>query len=283
MKKILAYFTMSMLLFSATGCSTDNGTTTENTTTQSTQQTTQSTNTESSQRDETAPLLQSQPPQEEEEIAIIQTNKGEIRMRFFPEQAPKAVENFKTHAQEGYFDGLTFHRVINHFMIQGGDPTGTGTGGESIWGEAFEDEPSNELYFFRGAVAMANAGPNTNGSQFFIVQNNSVPEQLISVLRESKVSEEDGDNMGINLGDKFISINEMKNAFTNNALDYYEQNGGSIDLESIFSGSVYTIFGQVYSGLETVDAIAGSETDSSDKPLEDVIIEKITIEPYQAQ
>ena len=86
-----------------------------------------------------------------------------------------------------------------------------------------------------------------------------------------------------NLGDKFISINEMKNAFTNNALDYYEQNGGSIDLESIFSGSVYTIFGQVYSGLETVDAIAGSETDSSDKPLEDVIIEKITIEPYQAQ
>ena len=99
MKKILAYFTMSMLLFSATGCSTDNGTTTENTTTQSTQQTTQSTNTESSQRDETAPLLQSQPPQEGEEIAIIQTNKGEIRMRFCPEQAPKAVENFKKAAE----------------------------------------------------------------------------------------------------------------------------------------------------------------------------------------
>ena len=125
------------------------------------------------QNNENTVLLQSQMPKEGDEIAIIQTNKGEIRIQFFPEQAPKAVENFKTHAKEGYFDGLIFHRVINNFMIQGGDPTGTGSGGESIWKKDFEDEPSNELYFFRGALAMANRGPNTNGSQFFIVQNNS--------------------------------------------------------------------------------------------------------------
>ena len=221
-------------------------------------------------------------PKEGDEIAVIQTNKGEIRMQFFPEQAPKAVENFKTHAKEGYFDGLIFHRVINNFMIQGGDPTGTGTGGESIWQKDFEDEPSDELYFFRGAVAMANRGPNTNGSQFFIVQNNAVSEQILQTIIQSKTTEEDGDNMGIYLGENFISINQMKNAFTNKAIDYYEQNGGSIELESVFSNSVYTIFGQVYSGLDAVDAIAISQTDGSDKPVEDIIIEKITIEPYHA-
>ena len=152
----------------------------------------------------------------------------------------------------------------------------------SIWGTDFEDEPSNELYFFRGAVAMANRGPNTNGSQFFIVQNKQAPQDLIQVLKESKTTENDGDEMGIYLGEKFISINEMKNAFTNTALEYYEQNGGSIDLESVFSGSIYTIFGQVYQGLETVDVIATSETNASDKPVEDIVIEKIIIEPYQS-
>lgn len=275
MKKAIACFIATMFLFTSVGCSAnaENNTQAEqNTPTQTTQ---------TQPRDETAPLLQSQMPKEGDEIAIIQTNKGEIRMQFFPEQAPKAVENFKTHAKEGYFDGLIFHRVINQFMIQGGDPTGTGTGGESIWQKDFEDEPSNELYFFRGAVAMANRGPNTNGSQFFIVQNNSIDPQMLQLLKESKTTEEDGDNMGIYLGEKFVSINEMKNAFTNTALDYYEQNGGSIDLESVFSGSVYTIFGQVYSGLDTVDTIATSETDASDKPIEDIVIEKITIEPYQ--
>ena len=274
MKKIVTCFIMTLFLFSAVGCSAnaENNTTTEKNDPEEISQ--------SQQRDENAELLQSQMPKQGDEIAVIQTNKGEIRMQFFAEQAPKAVENFKTHAKEGYFDGLIFHRVINNFMIQGGDPTGTGTGGESIWQKDFEDEPSDELYFFKGAVAMANRGPNTNGSQFFIVQNNTVSEQMLQTIRQSKTTEEDGDNMGIYLGEKFISINKMKNAFTDKAIDYYEQNGGSIELESVFSGSVYTIFGQVYSGLDTVDAIAVSETDASDKPIEDIVIEKITIEPY---
>ncbi len=276
MKKAITCFLLTFFMFSSVGCST-NTTAEEKTDTPK-----ENTQTSTQTRDENAALLQAQLPKEGEEIAIIQTNKGEIRMQFFTEQAPKAVENFKTHAKEGYYDGLIFHRVINQFMIQGGDPTGTGTGGESIWGTDFEDEPSNELYFFRGAVAMANRGPNTNGSQFFIVQNKQAPQDLIQVLKESKTTENDGDEMGIYLGEKFISINEMKNAFTNTALEYYEQNGGSIDLESVFSGSIYTIFGQVYQGLETVDVIATSETNASDKPVEDIVIEKIIIEPYQS-
>jgi cyclophilin family peptidyl-prolyl cis-trans isomerase len=103
------------------------------------------------------------------EIAVIKTNMGIIELELFPKEAPKAVENFTKLANKGYYDGVTFHRVIDNFMIQGGDPTGTGRGGESIWGESFKDEISPNLKFDKaGILAMANAGPNTNGSQFFI-------------------------------------------------------------------------------------------------------------------
>jgi len=107
--------------------------------------------------------------------AVIETDKGAIEMEFFEADAPKAVENFRLLAEHGYYDGLTFHRVVKGFMIQGGDPSGNGTGGQSAWGDAFADEinPQSALYsggYRRGLVAMANAGPNTNGSQFFILQ-----------------------------------------------------------------------------------------------------------------
>ena len=105
--------------------------------------------------------------------AIMHTNMGDITIQLYPEVAPKTVENFVTLAKKGYYNGLIFHRVIKDFMIQGGDPTGTGAGGESIYGAKFEDECSQELHNFRGALSMANAGPNTNGSQFFIVQADS--------------------------------------------------------------------------------------------------------------
>ena len=103
--------------------------------------------------------------------ATIKTNHGEIVIQLFPEQAPKTVENFVGLAKKGYYDGVIFHRVINDFMIQGGDPTGTGMGGESIWGHPFEDEFSNKLFNVRGALSMANSGTNTNGSQILIVKN----------------------------------------------------------------------------------------------------------------
>jgi cyclophilin family peptidyl-prolyl cis-trans isomerase len=103
------------------------------------------------------------------EIAVIETNMGTIEIELFRADAPKTVDNFIGLAKKGYYNGLIFHRVIDNFMIQGGDPTGTGAGGESIYGKKFEDEISPKLKFDRaGLLAMANAGPNTNGSQFFI-------------------------------------------------------------------------------------------------------------------
>ncbi|MDE5974174.1 MAG: peptidylprolyl isomerase, partial [Eubacterium sp.] len=118
--------------------------------------------------------------------AIIKTNKGAMSFELYPQYAPKAVENFSTHAKNGYYNGLIFHRVIKDFMIQGGDPTGTGCGGESIWGKSFEDEFSLEARNYYGALSMANSGPNTNGSQFFVVQAKSVPDSLLSQMEGLK-------------------------------------------------------------------------------------------------
>jgi len=114
--------------------------------------------------------------------AVMNTSMGEIKILLFPDAAPKAVENFTTHAKNGYYNGLIFHRVIPDFMIQGGDPTGTGMGGESIWGKPFEDEFSPDYHNLRGALSMANAGPGTNGSQFFIVQESSVSDDLLAQI-----------------------------------------------------------------------------------------------------
>jgi cyclophilin family peptidyl-prolyl cis-trans isomerase len=107
-------------------------------------------------------------------IARIETNMGTIRFELLEDDAPKTTENFRLLAEKGFYDGVIFHRVIKGFMIQGGDPTGTGRGGASAWGGRFDDEinRSSELYrgaYTGGTVAMANAGPNTNGSQFFIM------------------------------------------------------------------------------------------------------------------
>jgi len=100
---------------------------------------------------------------------VLETNQGKITVKLFPETAPKTVENFLGLVKKGYYNGIIFHRVIKDFMIQGGDPTGTGMGGESLWGKPFEDEVSASVKFDRkGILAMANAGPGTNGSQFFI-------------------------------------------------------------------------------------------------------------------
>ncbi len=104
-----------------------------------------------------------------EQMVVLETNQGAIKFNLMTDIAPKACENFRELVKKGYYDGIIFHRVIKDFMIQGGDPTGTGRGGSSIWGEPFEDEVTQNVIFDReGLLAMANAGPNTNGSQFFI-------------------------------------------------------------------------------------------------------------------
>jgi len=100
---------------------------------------------------------------------ILETTQGTVEIKLFPEVAPKTCENFVGLVKKGYYNGVTFHRVIKDFMVQGGDPTGTGSGGESIWGSSFEDEFKEDAIFDKaGILAMANSGPNTNGSQFFI-------------------------------------------------------------------------------------------------------------------
>lgn len=161
MKKILL-FALPLFFFSAC-VNTD-------TSNQNPSNTGDTNNTEAQDASESKPFSQISGPQKGDTIATIKTNMGEIKVRLFDKQVPKTVENFVTLANKGYYDGVIFHRVIPDFMIQGGDPTGTGRGGESAWGGKFEDEFSPALKNLRGALSMANAGPNTNGSQFFIVQ-----------------------------------------------------------------------------------------------------------------
>lgn len=196
-------------------------------------------------------MLQTDAPKAGETLAVLKTNMGDIKIRLFPDFAPKAVENFKTHAQNGYYNGLIFHRVIHDFMIQGGDPTGSGMGGESIWGESFEDEFTPELHNLRGAVSMANAGPNTNGSQFFIVQAKNVSDDMIDQLETAP-----------------------EERFPNECVRAYEKIGGTPWLDY-----KHTVFGQVVDGLEVVDSIAAVKVDFfQNKPLQDVVIETVEFE-----
>lgn len=177
-------------------------------------------------------------------VAIFKTNKGDIRIKLFSDIAPKTVENFITHAKNGYYNNGIFHRVISDFMIQGGDPEGTGMGGESIWGGSFEDEFSDRLFNTYGALSMANAGPNTNGSQFFIVQASNFPSQMVSALRDLPAE----------------------------VADFYRQKGGTPWLDG-----KHTVFGQVIEGLNILDEIAKVKVDMADKPRVDVVINTIEI------
>ena len=160
-----------------------------------------------------------------EYLVEMDTTKGSIKIKLFPEQAPKAVENFVTHAKEGYYKDTSFHRVVKDFMIQGGDPKGDGTGGESIWKKGFKTEDSNQLYNIRGALSMARAASrSSNGSQFFIVTNN-----------------------------KDVSDGLPIQYYPEKIIERYK-NGGAPQLDG-----VYTVFGQVTEGMDVVDQIAAGE------------------------
>lgn len=175
----------------------------------------------------------------------VVTSLGAVTIKLFPKEAPKTVANFIAHAKSGYYEGIIFHRVIKDFMIQGGDPTGTGMGGESIYGEKFEDEFSMKLFHFKGALSMANSGPNSNGSQFFIVHAGKVQatkEQLVS------------------------------GGWPEEAATRYEEVGGTPHLDGR-----HTVFGQVVSGMEIVDAIANVKVGAQDRPVEEVKILKVSV------
>lgn len=177
--------------------------------------------------------------------ATIKTNRGNITVQLFSELVPKTVNNFVELAKKGYYEGVIFHRVIPDFMIQGGDPTGTGMGGESIYGSAFEDEFTPNLFNLRGALSMANSGPNTNGSQFFIVNNQNVPANMLGQLEGA--------------------------GFPAEIIEAYKGGGTPwLDMR-------HTVFGHVIDGMEVVDDIAGAQRGPQDKPVYDIVIEGIDI------
>ena len=180
-------------------------------------------------------------------VATIHTNLGDLTVKLFDDVAPKTVKNFVELAEKGYYNGVIFHRIIHDFMIQGGDPTGTGMGGESIYGEKFEDEFSENVFNIRGALSMANAGPNTNGSQFFIVQNENLPYDKSALVKGGWPEE----------------IAEIYTA------------GGTPHLDGR-----HTVFGQLANAesFETLDRIAKEPTGSQDKPENDVEIISIDLE-----
>ena len=189
---------------------------------------------------------------ENEAEAILHTSQGDIRIKLFPKLAPLAVENFLTHAKEGYYNGVTFHRVIDGFMIQGGDPKGNGTGGESIWhdkdktkdkGTGFKNEISPYLYNIRGSLSMANTGqPSSNGSQFFINQSTTD-----------------------------YSAKLPTSSYPKKIIEAYKE-GGNPTLDG-----KHPVFGQVIDGMDVVDKIAKAEKNEKDKPTTAITIDSIEI------
>lgn len=192
-------------------------------------------------------------PKTGETIAVMHVKDyGDITFKFFKDKAPKAVENFIEHAKEGYYNGVKFHRVMEDFMIQGGDPEGDGTGGESIWGEGFEEEIDQGLVPYRGALCMASQGTGTStlGSQFFIVQAEADEAQANQMLSYG---------------------------YPQGLINSYKKYGGYLSLYKS-----YTVFGQVISGMDVVDKIAKVEKTLSASgelsvPVEDIVIVSIDV------
>ncbi|OJU08432.1 MAG: hypothetical protein BGN88_11885 [Clostridiales bacterium 43-6] len=189
-----------------------------------------------------------------EEIVVLTTDYGKIRLRLFADEAPIAVANFLALVKGGYYDGLIFHRIITDFMIQSGDPLGNGTGGKSVWGDPFILETNANLLNFRGALAMANSGPNqTNGSQFYIVQT-------------PKTAVKDDD---------------VKNLSKETAALYKEKGG-----KPYLDGG-YTVFGQAFAeDLKAVDEIAKLQVSGSGEsgtPSKTVVLKSAKVEKYDGK
>lgn len=238
-KRLITGFTTLAALLLLGACGSSNTADSEKDASSTTQETTTSSSVDLNSLD--LPQL-SDEVTADETVVEMETTAGNIKIKLFPKIAPKAVENFVTHAKDGYYDGTKFHRVVEDFMIQGGDPNGDGTGGESIWGEGFELEASNQLYNIRGALAMARSqDPNSNGSQFFIIQNrNDVSDGL------------------------------AKQYYPEDIINAYKK-GGVPQLDG-----QYTVFGQVIdNGMEVVDKIATAEkTDEANSLGENATLKK---------
>lgn len=194
------------------------------------------------------------PPQDGEDIVVLTIKDyGEVKIKLFEDISPKGSQNFIGLAKKGYYDGLIFHRVIKNFMIQGGDPLGNGTGGESLWGGKFDGGAPKGLYHFAGAVAYANSGSTaTDGSQFYIVTGEKQTDDSLKQIE-----------------------NYYGKTFTDEVKEKYKEIGGTPHLDGD-----YTVFGQVIDGLDIVYKISETQIDSSDKPVTAVTIEKAEVVPY---
>lgn len=241
-------------------------------------------------------------PQIGEKIAVFETNMGDIYIRLFPDSAPITVTNFVALIESGYYDGINFHRASNNFVIQGGDPEGTGGGGDSIWKADFEDEFNANLLNIRGSLSMANAGPATNGSQFFINQNpqsvskedidyDTVYERYYSGTKTqlTKMYNEQVEQYGKAITDVYPDVESFIKAYLRDYIgsvmplsdvipeevwELYKQNGGNINLDGAWRTSGgHAVFGQVFRGMDVVDAIAALDN-GNEKPTKTVTIKK---------
>lgn len=229
-------------------------------------------------------------PEKGDTIAILHTNMGDITWRFFPENAPKTVQNFIDLAKAGKYDNTIFHRVINNFMIQGGDyENANGTGGKAANGGQFEDEFCNKLFNIRGSVAMANSGKDTNGSQFFI--NQATAESFSGFT-----SYEESWKVARNIIAQYVNQNKQDDISKINGLSFYdptivpddvkklyEENGGNPHLDGAFNAADkgHTVFAQVIDGMDVVDKIAKTEVDQTNMPKTPVVINSVEITTYQ--
>lgn len=202
-------------------------------------------------------LLQFDLPTAGDDVVVINTSLGTIKVMLFPETAPKAVENFLTHAKDGYYNGLKFYKVQNNKCLYTGDPKGDGTGGESVFRDddgrivPFEDEYSMDLWHFNGALSMVNDGAeDNNGSRFCFVQSSSVSADMLLEMK--------------------------KIGFPSNVVAKYAGVGGAPWLDT-----KQVVFAQVYEGLEVLDAIAAVEVDENGVPKESVVIHSMSVEKYQ--
>lgn len=202
------------------------------------------------------PILNYTAPAQGDEIVVIHVRDyGDITVRLFPELLPEACENFLELARAGYYDELIFHRVMENFMIQGGDPKGDGTGGESTWGGYFDGSWNEQLIHVPGALAYANSeGTATDGSQFYIVTGDAVPESMLNSISENS-----------------------EIYFTQEARALYQQYGGTPWLD----GGNYTVFGQVIDGLDVAFEISHTAVDAETaKPKKAVYMDSVTVEQY---
>ena len=194
--------------------------------------------------------LQLRGPSIGDTIAVFDTSLGVFRAVLYPQYAPNAVQNFVTHSKNGYYNSSTFHRVIEDFIVQGGDPTYTGSGGDSIWMLPFENEFDENLHHYRGALCMVNTGKDTNKSQFFIIKGGDITDEM---------------------------INRMKSAgYPQGVIDAYRETGGRPTMDYN-----YTVFGQGYDGIDVVDAINAVKTHDDNRPVEDIVVNSIVIDVYK--